>query len=166
MEGIAAGNLFYDKVYNKAKTIRSLVYKVSPTYSGCLGDTSFLYTLYINPAPGLSGVVDQTICGGTSTVQSTFVSDVAGTVFNWVLRNKSSLPSTVTDYVGSTTPNGTGNLAATVINNAGSNPVDLLYDISTNGSTGCGGSSQQLKITVNPAPMPINAPDNHPASLE
>lgn len=140
------------KIFNTAKTIRSLVYRITPTYAGCIGDTSFLYTLFINPSPGLKGVSDQTICGGTSTVASVFISDVAGTVFKWKLTNKAVVPATISNYVGNTTDNGTGDLKATIINNSGSNPFDLLYEISTNGSTGCGGASQLLKITVNPAP--------------
>ncbi len=140
------------KIFNTAKTIRSLVYRITPTYAGCIGDTSFLYTLFINPSPGLKGVSDQTICGGTSTVASIFISDVPGTVFKWTLTNKAAVPATISNYVGNTTDNGTGDLQARIINNSGSNPFDLLYEISTNGATGCGGASQPLKITVNPAP--------------
>lgn len=140
------------KIFNTAKTIRSLVYRITPTYAGCMGDSSFLYTLFINPSPGLKGVSDQTICGGTTTAASVFISDVAGTVFKWQLTNKTSVPATITGYIGNTIGNGTGDLSATIINNSGTVPFDLLYEISTNGATGCGGASQPLKITVNPAP--------------
>ncbi|NDF59478.1 MAG: PKD domain-containing protein, partial [Crocinitomicaceae bacterium] len=151
-DAIGVGNLKSFKLYNKAKTIRSLVYRVKPTFSSCLGDTNFIYTLYVNPSPGLNGIEDQVICGGSSTKESKFSSDVNGTVFSWVLSNKAQVPSSVSGYIGATVVSGTGNIPPTVITNAGNNPFDLLYNISTNTATGCGGASQQLKITVNPSP--------------
>ena len=141
------------KVYNQAKTIRALVYKVKPTSNNCLGDTSFIYTLYINPSPGLTGVSDQVICGGTATSASRFTSDVIGTIFNWKLTNKTLVPDFISGYVGSAAVSGTGDLSSVVISNSGTKAFVLEYAISTNSASGCGGAAQPLKITVNPAPV-------------
>ena len=135
------------KILNKAKSIRSLVYRLKPTIYGCLGDTSFLYTLHINPSASLKGIDDQVICGGGSYVSPTFSSDVSSTVFKWSLRDSLLVPSSVTGYL----KKGVSVLPSATVQNSGILPYTLIYDVSTDVS-GCSGQSIEFKLTVNPAP--------------
>lgn len=135
------------KILNKAKSIRSLVYRLKPTIYGCLGDTSFLYTLYINPSASLKDIDNQVICGGGSYVKPTFSSDVLNTIFKWSLRDSLLVPSTVSGYL----KNGVAELPSKTVQNTGVLPYTLIYDVSTDVS-GCSGQSIEFKLTVNPAP--------------
>jgi PKD repeat protein len=141
------GNFKSVKILNKAKSIRKLEYKVKPTFYGCLGDTSFIYTLYINPSASLKGIDDQVICGGLSYTSPTFSSDVSSTVFKWKLRDSLLVPATIQGYLKS----GVAVLPSKTIENNGTLPYTLIYDVSTDVS-GCSGQSIDFKLTVNPAP--------------
>ena len=134
---------------NGSNVPQTLVYTVTPTsgdQGNCVG-AEFTLTIVVNPTPTISAIPSQTICGGTEFVTTTFVSDVTGVSYTWVLTN-AGIPTQITDYPS---PSGTGNITGVVIQNTGSDAYTLIYDISVN-YEGCPGNTEQFSITVEPAP--------------
>ena len=134
---------------NGSNVPQTLVYTVTPTsgdQGNCVG-AEFTLTIVVNPTPTISAIPSQTICGGTEFETTTFVSDVTGVSYTWVLTN-AGIPAQITDYPS---PSGTGNITGVVIQNTGSDAYTLIYDISVN-YEGCPGNTEQFSITVEPAP--------------
>jgi len=134
---------------NGSNVPQTLVYTVTPTsgdQGNCVG-AEFTLTIVVNPTPTISAIPSQTICGGTEFETTTFVSDVTGVSYTWVLTN-AGIPAQITDYPSTS---GTGNITGVVIQNTGSDAYTLIYDISVN-YEGCPGNTEQFSITVEPAP--------------
>jgi gliding motility-associated-like protein len=151
LSGFNAGNgnnlLPTMTVAHSGNIAQTITYAVIPTSTNNCAGTAITYTININPNPSISSVVDQVICSGTSTTVSNYQNNVAGGGFTWSLLN-ANIPNTVTGFLA---PSGSGQLAAAVVSNSGSQPYTLNYLITPNAS-GCTGQPDTLSITVMPAP--------------
>jgi gliding motility-associated-like protein len=135
-------------IINSGSTPQTITYTVIPTLNGCTG-LSFTYTITINPTPVLTLSANQTVCGGAPTTLTSFSNSVAGGNFSWTLSNPGSVPGTVTGYPNPTP--GSGQIPASTINNAGTSPYTLSYQV-TPTANGCNGTPAAFTITINPAP--------------
>gem|GEM_PF-1138052 len=151
LSGFNAGNgnntLPTMTVAHSGNIAQTITYAVIPTSTNNCAGSAVTYTININPNPSVSSVVDQVICSGTSTTVSNYQNNVAGGGFTWSLLN-ANIPNTVTGFLA---PSGSGQLAAAVVSNSGSQPYTLNYLITPNAS-GCTGQPDTLSITVMPAP--------------
>lgn len=142
-----SGNLPVMTISNSGNTVETVTYSVTPSKNGCNG-LPVNYVITVNPIPVLTLSPNQTICGGVSTVASTFTNSVTGGSFAYALQNPTAVPSTITGFPTT----GSGQLPAAVINNGGTNPYTLNYTITPN-ANGCNGTPATYSITVNPAPV-------------
>ena len=140
-----SGQLSPMVISNSGNTPETVTYTVTPTRNGCSGP-SVSYTINVNPIPSLTLSANQTICGGTTSVLSTFSNSVAGGSYTYSLIT--TPPNTVTGYPTS----GTGQIPAAIINNSGTNSYTLQYTV-TPTANGCNGTPGIYSITVNPAPV-------------
>lgn len=151
LSGFNAGNgnnlLPTMTVAHSGNITQTITYSVIPTSINNCAGSAVTYTININPNPTVTNVVDQVICSGTSTTVSNYQNNVAGGGFTWSLLN-ANIPNTVTGFLA---PSGSGQLAAAVVSNSGSQPYTLNYLITPNAS-GCTGQPDTLSITVMPAP--------------
>jgi gliding motility-associated-like protein len=148
------GNLPVMAISNSSNVVQTVTYTVTPTRNGCSGP-AITYTITVNPIPQLTLSQNQTVCGGVATVPSTFQNTVAGGSFTYTLQSPGSVPATITGHP----VNGSGQVPAATINNAGTNPYTLNYTI-TPTANGCSGTSATYSITVNPAPVTTFSPAN------
>ena len=132
---------------NNTNTAQTIIYTVIPTAGVCSGN-SFSVNVLINPTPVLTLSANQTICGGQTTVASTYTNSVAGGIFTYALQNAASVPATVTGFP----TNGNGQIPAATINNSGTTPYTLNYTV-TPTANGCNGAVGTYSITINPAPV-------------
>jgi len=134
---------------NTSNVTQTVIYTVTPTsgaQGNCEGET-FTVSVDVNPTPSISAIPSQTICGGTAFVTPTFVSDVTGATYTWLLTN-GAIPAQVTGYPS---PNGNGDITGGVIENTGTASYTLVYDVIVD-FQGCAGNTEQFSITVEPAP--------------
>jgi gliding motility-associated-like protein len=132
---------------NNTNTAQTIIYTVIPTAGVCSGN-SFSVNVLINPTPVLTLSANQTICGGQTTVASTYTNSVAGGSFTYALQNAASVPATVTGFPTT----GNGQIPAATINNSGTTPYTLNYTV-TPTANGCNGVVGTYSITINPAPV-------------
>ena len=151
LSGFNAGNgnnlLPTMTVAHSGNVTQTITYSIIPTSINNCAGSAVTYTININPNPTVTSVVDQVICSGTSTTVSNYQNNVAGGGFTWSLLN-ANIPNTVSGFLA---PSGSGQLAAAVVSNSGSQPYTLNYLITPNAS-GCTGQPDTLSITVMPAP--------------
>lgn len=149
------GNLpVISTLLNSSNTIDTLIYTVIPSKNGCNGP-AFTYKIIVKPTPVLSRLADQIICGGTATIATNFLNSVANGSFSWNLTN-TLVPASITGQPTS----GTGQFPATIINNSGISPYNLIYQV-TPTANGCSGIALNMTITVNPAPTVQFSIPNH-----
>ena len=152
VSGFAAsgsGNLqVINGITNTSNTNQTITYSVTATKNGCSG-TTIQYVITVYPTPVLTLSANQTVCGGAPTTLTSFSNSVAGGNFSWTLSNPGSVPGTVTGYPNPTP--GSGQIPASTINNGGTSPYTLSYQV-TPAANGCNGTSAPFTITVNPAP--------------
>jgi PKD-like domain len=119
------------------------------TLNGCASPTD-IFTISIKPTPFGNMLADITVCAGQPIDPTNFVSNPAGALFSWVNSN------TNIGILGA----GMGDIATfnAPVNNSGA-PIVGTITVSSS-LTGCGGSSQQFTVTINPTPV-----FNDPADL-
>jgi gliding motility-associated-like protein len=132
---------------NNTNTAQTIIYTVIPTAGVCSGNP-FSVSVLINPTPVLTLSANQTICGGQTTLASTYTNSVAGGIFTYALQNAVGVPVAVTGFPTT----GNGQIPAATINNSGATPFTLNYTI-TPSANGCNGTVGTYAITVNPAPV-------------
>jgi gliding motility-associated-like protein len=142
-----SGNLPVMTIANGTNAPQTVTYAVVPVNNSCQG-VPVNYIVTINPIPVLTLSPNQTICGGTSTVLTTFSNTVSGGSFSYSLQNAGTVPASVSGHPVS----GNGQIPGTVINNGGTNPFTLNYTV-TPTANGCNGTPSTFSITVNPAPV-------------
>ena len=131
---------------NPGATPAVITYTVTPSFSGCDG-LPVDYIITVNPIPVLSPIAPETICGGSAFTTPLLSSNVSGTTYSWQLLNTGSVPATISGYQLS----GTGDIVGQVINNTGSTPYTLEYEIVPS-ANGCDGLPEIFSLTINPAP--------------
>jgi gliding motility-associated-like protein len=142
-----SGNLPVMTISNSGNTPGTVTYTVTPSRNGCAGP-AITYTITVNPTPVLTLSANQTICGGQTTLASTYTNSVAGGIFTYALQNAAGVPAAVTGFPTT----GNGQIPAATINNSGATPFTLNYTI-TPSANGCNGTVGTYAITVNPAPV-------------
>jgi uncharacterized protein (TIGR02145 family) len=148
---------------NTGFNIETVTYHIIPSANGCFGNsTDFIITVF--PVPDLFFVpASQTICPMQSS-NITNNSHVSGTTFTWTATGSSLM---VTGHSG-----GSGNLIQQTLNNSGYNIETVTYHVSTS-ANGCSGFSENVVVTVNPAPFvslpqcidPVTTTDAQPIKL-
>ena len=131
---------------NPTNSTQTATYTVTPMSGNCAGAT-FLVNILVKPLPMLTLSASQTICGGTPTTLTNFSNSLVGGTISWTLSNPLSVPGTVTGYQTS----GNGQIPVSTINNGGTSPYTLSYQV-TPTANGCSGSASTYTITVNPLP--------------
>jgi len=136
---------------------QSLVYTVSPLAGVCQG-ISFSINVTVNPA-ALVPAQSATICSGTAfsitpANASPQVIVPVGTTYSWVVPVSSPLNA----VTGGSASNNQVNISQTLTNSSAS-PATLTYTVTPN-SGNCPGTSFQIVITVNPAPVVTFSPAN------
>jgi hypothetical protein len=142
-------------IVNDSSSIAEVKFNVIPSYSSCTGDT-FVYTIRVLPRPKGSVVAPQVICGGAPYISPNLSSDVSNTSFSWKLRDSLLVPSTIKGYLKS----GVASIPARIIENTGTDPYTLNYDISTNGSGCAGRSAAHGKDNTEPSHPPTSETDH------
>lgn len=132
---------------NNTNTAQTVIYTVIPTAGVCSGNP-FSVDVLINPTPVLTLSANQTICGGQTSLASTYSNSVVGGSFTFALQNAGGVPATVTGFPTS----GNGQIPAATINNSGTTPYTLNYTV-TPTANGCNGAAGTYSITINPAPV-------------
>jgi len=121
---------------------------VTPSYSGCIGNISS-HIVTINPRPIVTNAsMSQTICNGATSANVNLLSNVAGTSFTWIATPSSGA---ITGYI---TSGVTASIPPQTINNNGTTPGTVTYQIIPTSSFGpnCSGTTANYTITVNPSP--------------
>ena len=134
---------------NTSNIPQTVVYTVVPTsgaQGNCEGD-SFTITVVVNPEPTMDNVLNQTICGGATFDTPTYNSNVSGVTYSWELTS-TNIPAEISGYPS---PNGTGELTGSVIQNSGTTSFTLTYNLSVF-YDGCLGNTVPFSVTVDPAP--------------
>ena len=137
---------------NTSNIPQTVVYTVVPTsgvQGNCDGDP-FTITVVVNPEPMMDNVLNQTICGGTALATPIYNSDVSGVTYSWELTS-TNIPAEISGYPS---PNGTGELTGSVIQNSGDTTFTLTYNLSVF-YDGCLGNTVPFSVTVDPAPTVI-----------
>ena len=98
----------------------------------------------------MDNVLNQTICGGTALATPIYNSDVSGVTYSWELTS-TNIPAEISGYPS---PNGTGELTGSVIQNSGDTTFTLTYNLSVF-YDGCLGNTVPFSVTVDPAPTVI-----------
>ncbi len=132
---------------NNTNTPQTIIYSVTPTAGVCSGNP-FSVNVLVNPTPVLTLSANQTICGGQTTIASTYTNSVAGGIFTYALQNAAGVPVAVTGFPTT----GNGQIPAATINNSGTTPFTLNYTV-TPAANGCNGVVGTYSITINPAPV-------------
>jgi gliding motility-associated-like protein len=132
---------------NNTNTAQTIIYSVTPTAGVCSGNP-FSVNVLVNPTPVLTLSANQTICGGQTTIASTYANSVAGGIFTYALQNAAGVPAVVTGFPTT----GNGQIPAATINNSGTTPFTLNYTV-TPAANGCNGVVGTYSITINPAPV-------------
>ena len=132
---------------NPTNVAQTATYTVTPLSGICQG-INFQVVVTVNPLPVLTPSASQTICGGTPTTLTSFSNSVAGGTISWTLSNPGLVPGTITGYQTS----GIGQIPVSTINNTGTAPYTLSYQV-TPTANGCSGSASTYTITVNPLPV-------------
>jgi gliding motility-associated-like protein len=132
---------------NNTNSAQPIIYSVTPTAGVCSGNP-FSINVLVNPTPVLTLSANQTICGGQTTLASTYTNSVAGGIFTYALQNAGGVPAVVTGFPTT----GNGQIPAATINNSGTTPFTLNYTV-TPAANGCNGVVGTYSITINPAPI-------------
>lgn len=140
------GNIAAFNAMNNGTTAVTATITVIPTANSCDGPSES-FTITVNPTPVISGLLDETVCNGSPTTPTSFVSSVAGSTFTWT-NSETSIGLSAS---------GSGNISSFNGINNGNSPVVSTVSV-TPIANGCSGLSDVYTITVNPTPTvnPIN----------
>ncbi|MFM7710518.1 MAG: gliding motility-associated C-terminal domain-containing protein, partial [Ferruginibacter sp.] len=135
------GNIASFAGLNSGNTSLTANITVTPTLNGC-GGTPQNLALTINPVPVMSDPADQSVCSGANIAAITFSSNSNQTTYAWTNNNPAiGLSDT-----------GTGNIASFAGLNSG-NTLSTANIMVTPTLNGCGGTPQNLVLTINPVPV-------------
>ena len=143
----APGTLISQLLVNSSFITDSVIYHLTPVNSGCPGSVTD-YTVVVFPVPDLSfSPTEQTVCeGDICNIEN--LSNVSGTTFSWIAIPSSANLSGYSD--------GSGDLIAQTIDNAGSTIEWVTYQV-TPTANGCPpGTTLPVVLTVNPRPIITN----------
>ena len=116
-------------------------YTITPLKNGCAG-VPIIVTVTVNPTPEVFGPASTTICSGESPNISLSPS-IVGTTFDWTV-----IQSGVT---GAT--DGSGDVINQILETSGAAQGSVIYRV-TPTLNGCVGTSLDIKVLVNPLPLP------------
>jgi PKD repeat protein len=136
------GNIPPQIISNSGHAIDSVVYSITPSANGCVGN-SLSDVITVNPVADVVLTANQVICSNQSTIDVPFASDDSGTTFSWT--------SITTGNLSGFTASGTGDIPAQVITNTGNVPATITY-IVTPAANGCPGTIANYLETVKPLP--------------
>ncbi len=140
--GPGSGSVINQVLVNSGLTDAMVTYHIVPVNNGCTG-MNFDFTVTVFPVPDVYfNPTAQTICSGTNT-NINLLSHVAGSTFSWTASGSSI---NVTGY-----SNGSGANIAQVLNNSGTLPDSVTYQVSPS-ANGCPGIPGSVVATVNPLP--------------
>jgi gliding motility-associated-like protein len=148
LQNIGSGNIPVFVAQNPTQAPISSTITVIPNYTNngvtCPGSsTNFTFT--VNPTPDILSITNQVICSGSATTPVNFVSNVAGTQFNWT----NSTPA-----IG-LSPSGNGNINSFTGVNGTNTPLNGLINVTpvyVAGTLTCPGTPTSFNYQVNPTP--------------
>jgi hypothetical protein len=107
----------------------------------CVSANSSAATITVNPTPVPTQPANQTVCNGSNTTATTFISSVPGSTFTWANSNPA---------IG-LAASGTGNVPVFTAVNTGTTDIVATITV-TPSANGCTGISRSYTITVYPTP--------------
>ncbi|MBK9338672.1 MAG: HYR domain-containing protein [Lewinellaceae bacterium] len=137
----------FTAINNTNAPVTAIITVISEFIAGgdtCTG-TPLVFTITVNPVPGVNPVGNQLLCSGETTTAVNFSGAVPGTVFNWTNSNTG---------IG-LAASGSGNIPAFVTQNAGNTPLVATITVTpefTNNNVTCTGTPVVFTITVDPRP--------------
>ncbi|MFH1297240.1 MAG: PKD-like domain-containing protein, partial [Bacteroidota bacterium] len=145
-----SGNIF-ETISNSGFTTETVTYSILPVANGCTPAAPTIYTITIFPVADVIFVpTGQTLCSGQVTNLS-LQSNVAGATFTWTATPSSPNLSGFAD--------GSGDLIAQIIDNAGATIEWVTYQV-TPAANGCPpGTTMPVILTVNPRPVVTAVPN-------
>jgi len=146
---VAPGILINQTLVNSGFSTEIVTFHVTPVNSGCPGSVTD-YTVTVFPVPDVLFVPNgETVCEGNVSNLS-LQSHVTGTTFSWTATPSSPNPTGYSD--------GSGDLIAQTIDNAGATIETVTYSV-TPEANGCPpGMTMPVVLTVNPRPAVTAAP--------
>ncbi|MBC3758880.1 PKD domain-containing protein [Hyunsoonleella sp. SJ7] len=128
-------------------------YTVTLNVMTSCGTTTDTEDFTINEIPSITNTdLTQTICSGTSTVETALNSTISGTTYVWT----ATAPAGVSGYIANGT---TSSIPAQTIFNSNTTSEDVTYTITPFNGT-CAGAPVNLVITVDPAPEFTSQPQS------
>ncbi|HRJ30021.1 MAG TPA: gliding motility-associated C-terminal domain-containing protein [Cyclobacteriaceae bacterium] len=141
--GVGLNQVIVDFGTANASTLR--VQEVSPT--GCSGAAATL-VINANDRPVMTSLPTVSLCSGTAVQDAlTLTASIPGSTFNWIVTSVTGLVSG--SAVGN---NGVGQINQTLTNFSGA-VGSVTYRVVPTSPDGCAGPSQDVVVTVNPAPV-------------
>lgn len=141
--GVGLNQVIVDFGTANSSTIR--VQEVSPT--GCSGAAATL-VINANDRPVMTSLPAVSLCGGTAVQDAlTLTASIPASTFNWIVTSVTGLVSG--SAVGN---NGVGQINQTLTNFSGA-VGSVTYRVVPTSPDGCAGPSQDVVVTVNPAPV-------------
>ncbi|MBX2963465.1 MAG: gliding motility-associated C-terminal domain-containing protein [Cyclobacteriaceae bacterium] len=141
--GVGLNQVIVDFGTANSSTLR--VQEVSPT--GCSGAAATL-VINANDRPVMTSLPTVSLCGGTAVQDAlTLTASIPGSTFSWIVTSVTGLVSG--SAVGN---NGVGQINQTLTNFSGA-VGSVTYRVVPTSPDGCAGPSQDVVVTVNPAPV-------------
>ncbi len=149
--GGASGSTIAETLENLTGGQLSATYVVTPTSAaGCVGLT-YVITIPVNPEPVGADITRPAQCSGVAfNLSADNISNGLGgtSTYTWV---RNPLPPGLTQVIGGT---GTGAIAETLQNLTGGQ-LSAIYVVTPTSASGCTGSTYQITVPVNPAPVGV-----------
>ncbi|MNS01637.1 hypothetical protein D3C72_329220 [compost metagenome] len=136
-----SGNMINQIVTATGPVQGTVDYTITPLKNGCSG-VPVTVTVTVNPTPEVFGPASTTICSGESPNISLSPS-IVGTTFDWIV-----VQSGVTGAV-----DGSGDTINQILETSGTTQGSVIYRV-TPTLNGCVGASLDIKVLVNPLPLP------------
>ncbi len=143
-----AGNIPAQTISNSGNNIDSVMFSITPVYSGCLGNLTEL-VVFVNPLAQANLPANQTICSGDVTANVNLTSNYNGGIFNWTTQASSGITGMMLS--------GTGDIPGQTIFNSGVSSGTVTFTITTSIGN-CPGPAQNYSVTVNPLPVAYATP--------
>gem|GEM_PF-6602586 len=142
------GNLPQMNLTNNGLNPDTISYTVTPSFDGCQG-LPVTYNIIVNPGPVMDQITPQEICSGENFSTTAFNSNVSGITYQWTLISN-NIPTSVSGYPQ---PSGNGNIVGTIVENIGTAPYVLEYEVIPNIAGLCSGNPEIFNLTVQPLPQ-------------
>ena len=142
--------------YTTSALTLDTTFYISSRRTGCYSATRTPLTVQVVNRPVLNAIADKAVCSGLSVNQVISGTPAVSTVdLSW---SASLISGTASGF---TTTTSTSSTIADILTNTSSGPAVVEYTITafTKGTPACQGNTVTFRVTVNPLPATVTAPD-------